>query len=472
MENKIKLISRNVRSGKLPEENIPQLFNYLADQYYDYAGVKLAMHYYAFYESYCDDEDNWSAEAKEILSEINKVIYENILQKQNLTNMEEVVSSVDKIRKDIMNRMNILTAYTDLFQIYEYIINRTEYRFREEIVSEDAEEFAKEILRYIFESQDNVVINNKIKEIIGQLPVRITKQKYLDLLKDSIFIYFGADQSSLETYLYMIRTSAMLYREEGMDRLYPKLREQKDTLAHLKYNEINAEEYADAERLLKQATIFLETEASVYYSLQEIVNEVYTLLLCSTYAGMSAAKADQREEAIISILQGINHAFLQESKEEPDSSLIEKFNSIEGVQEELSYDIDLLEEALYEVDKNYRTLAESMMVDQLLNVLLRSRNLLSNSLFINLEEEMEERTVDEEILGAEADKLERELVELFAGHDRVVSRAVMSNTLNKMPVFFKNHKEVMDYVLYSLERCTDQSEKTACIEIIRGIMSE
>jgi len=48
----------------------------------------------------------------------------------------------------------------------------------------------------------------------------------------------------------------------------------------------------------------------------------------------------------------------------------------------------------------------------------------------------------------------------------------MANTMNKLPVFFKDHKEVMDYVRYSLERCSDIHEKIACIEIIRDIMSE
>ena len=47
----------------------------------------------------------------------------------------------------------------------------------------------------------------------------------------------------------------------------------------------------------------------------------------------------------------------------------------------------------------------------------------------------------------------------------------MANTLNKLPVFFKNHSEVMDYVLYSLNKCSDLAEKYACIEIINEMMN-
>ena len=112
------------------------------------------------------------------------------------------------------------------------------------------------------------------------------------------------------------------------------------------------------------------------------------------------------------------------------------------------------------------------MADQLLNVLLRAQKLLSNSMFINLEGEKEEETVDEDMVEKETKALIDELTLLFAEHDKVICRAVIANTINKMPVFFKDHKEVMDYVCYSFERCSDTFEKAACVEIINAIMAE
>ncbi|HBY72917.1 MAG TPA: hypothetical protein DEG06_11815, partial [Lachnospiraceae bacterium] len=84
---------------------------------------------------------------------------------------------MDELRKEIMKRMNYLSIYLDIFQIYEYVFNRTEYRFKQdEIMIVENDDFARKILRYIFDTEDNVVINAKIMETIGQLPVRITKQ--------------------------------------------------------------------------------------------------------------------------------------------------------------------------------------------------------------------------------------------------------------------------------------------------------
>lgn len=473
MNKNIKHMNKEILSGKLLEENIPVLFNQLADHYNLNANIRLAMHYFAFYEAYCDDEDTWSKDAGETTKQLNQIIKDNILAIQSGVGREEAIRTIDIIRKDIMRRMEALTAYTDIFQTYEYVLNRLEYRFKEEVLTFDENEFSREILRFIFDTEDNLIINEKIKGIIGQLPIRITKQKFFELLKGSMKAYLGADVSSLDSYLYMLKTSAMLFRVEEMGEFYPGLLEKKEFLSHLDYKDITKENFDKALSSLQAATITLEIETTVYFSLQEIVNEVYALLLCTPYAGMVSLESNPAEEAAISILKEINQLFVHNEKQEISVEILDKFADVEGIQEELSYEITTMEDSLFEVNRNHKSLAESLMLDQLLQVLLRTKDLLSNSLFIDLElSKIEEDIVDEERVNREVKILEEELVELFHQHDKVISRAVMANTLNKMPVFFIDHKEVMDYVIYSLERCSDVYEKAACYEIINEIMSE
>ncbi len=473
MDKNIKQICKEIRSGRHLEEHIPLLFNYMAESYYTNASVRLAMHYFSYYENYCDDEGTWSKEALEYTDKINHIISDHILKAEGGVEREKAISEIDQIRKDITKRMDLLIAYTDIFQIFEYVLNRIEYRFNEEEFNFYDEEFAKEILRFIFETQDNVIINEKIKDMIGQLPVRITKQKYFELLKESIQAYLGSEKSTLETYLYMMKTSAMLYKEEGMDTFYSGLWEKKEFLSSLNYKNLIKEEYDKAESILRSATLMLEIETTVYFDLQEIVNEIYGLLLCTTYAGMVPSEFEQAKEAALAIIEEINQDFVNHVKKELSVDSMETFVHMEGVQEELSYDLSLMEEALFEIKQNYKPLTESLMVGQLLQVLLRTKDLVSNSLFVDLEAlETQEEIVDEELIHKTVTSLERDLTELFANQDRMISRAIIANTISKMPVFFADHKEVMEYVLYSLERCSDQYEKAACYEIINDIMSE
>ncbi len=482
MNKKMKNVSQEIRSGKLLQENIPQLFNYMAGQYQTYGAVRLAMHYYSFYEA-CLEENAGSREAKEMTAGINRIMKLCILSDCGGEDREKAVYEIDSMRNEIGKRMNILTAYTDIFQIYEYVLNRLEYRFKEEMDPLEEEEFAKEILRYIFAEEDNLIINEKIREIIGQLPVRITRQKYLDLLEESLKAYLGAEEASLQTYLYMLRTSAMLYQEEGMKEYYPELARQKDQLAAFNYKNITREVYDEAASLLQEATQMLEAEVTVYFGLQEIVNEVYAMLLCKAYSGMEVynewhepqttlmfGEYKAAESAAMDIIGEINNSFIQTRMTELPAELLDRFSDLEGVQESLAYELTLLEDTLYEAEHSHKELVRSMMLEQLLQVLLHTQKLLSNSLFVDLNEVQKEVTVDEEILEKETKALLQEINKLFDGQDRAVSRAVIANTMNKMPVFFKDHKEVMDYVRYSLERCSDEYEKAACHDIILQIL--
>ncbi len=476
MDKLTKSIYQDVLNQRNPEVNLPRFFNLLADKYHTLASVRLALHYYTLYEAYHDEGEQWGEASLIILQKLNGIIHENILESRSGSAHEKAIRQVDQLRNDIMKRMNLLTSYADIFQIQEYILNRVEYRFMELENQVEDEEFAREVLRYIFDTQDNVIINDKIREVIGQLPVRMTKQRYFDLIRDSLKGYLGASRDTLDTYLYMLRTSSMLEQPEGMDALYPDLWEQKELLRRKDYKNISAEEFEEASQALGKASSFLEAEISVYYSLQEIINEVYSMLLCAPYTGMSfnqeAGKAVMVSDAAHAILKGINELFMEEPKQEPGTELFRHFDALEGIQEELSYDLLAMEEALYQVDQQHRKLAEGIMADKLLNVLLLTRDLLSNSLFIDFYELKSNAPVSEEKLQEETDRLLRELSQLFEDSDRMVSRAVMANTLNKIPVFFENHKEVMDYVLYSLEKCSDPAEKAACIDIISDMMLE
>jgi hypothetical protein len=471
MDKKIKKISNDIINGRYVQENIPQMFNYLADQYYDYAQIRLTLHYAAIFGTYCDDEENWSKDGKESLERFNRILAEGILTPENVE-IETFVRFIDKLRNEIMTRMNYLTVYTDIFQIYEYILNRSEYRFRQDYEEIDDEKLAKEILRYIFDTRDNMVINVKIREIVGQLPIRMTKQKYLDYLEKSIQSYEGSSESSLNMYLYILRTSSMLNMQKDIQICYPQLWKWKDELSEYKFDTIPQIEYEHAAGILKEATQFLKAETSFYYSLQEIVNETYVMLLCASYIGMTDTEKAVDNEIMVSILKEINDRFMKNDKREPDASFFEKFTALEGVQEALSDVFITTDEALNEADKKYRELIKPMMIEKILNVLLRSRQLLSDSLFIDLNKTCVDNMVNRERITAESGKLKSELTNLFTGLDRMTCHAVMACTLSKMPVFFNNHSEVMDYVRYSIEGCTASYEKAACAEIIKEMIRE
>ena len=56
------------------------------------------------------------------------------------------------------------------------------------------------------------------------------------------------------------------------------------------------------------------------------------------------------------------------------------------------------------------------------------------------------------------------------GQSRLVRRAIMANTLEKIPVFFSTPQEVADYISQSLMLCDDEAEKYASKQLIQEMM--
>lgn len=472
MDNELRKICRSIQRGKRLEESIPVLLNRLADIYYVYAGLQLAMNYYTLYQDYCDEEELWSRDAVERTKSINAFIKEHLFDFKSGPEHEKAVLAIDTLRKDNMKRMDVLTTYTDIFQIYEYVLNRIEYKYKENPYNIDDEEFAREILRYVFNTEDNFAINEKIKEIIGQLPVRMTKQKYFDLLAQSVHAYKGAERDTFDTFIYMIRTSAMLHKNEDMDKSYPQLADKKRHLEKLQFKNLSHEEFSEAYDMMKSAISTLEKETTIFITLQEIINAIYIILICYPYVGISQSEEHKAWDSAFEIISKVNARFLKGEKEDLSEEIADRLSEIEGIQEEISYDLTILEDALYTVGMNYKKLTQSLMLDSLMQVLARSQKLNSDSIFIDLDLIYEEGKVDELLINKEYNELKEQLSAAFDSLDRMVCRAIMANTLNKMPVFFSNRTEVMDYVRYTIEHCFDMHEKAASYEIINKIMSE
>ena len=101
--------------------------------------------------------------------------------------------------------------------------------------------------------------------------------------------------------------------------------------------------------------------------------------------------------------------------------------------------------------------------------------LFSNSLFVELNGQKEEtmaETADEVYIAQVYGDLAGELKALLRQLPRNVGRAVMAKVLTFLPLFVTNRREVEAYIEESLASCSDQAEKTACVEILETMMKD
>ena len=144
---------------------------------------------------------------------------------------------------------------------------------------------------------------------------------------------------------------------------------------------------------------------------------------------------------------------------------------LEGKQERLyenicsgSYALDSLKEE--------ESLLKSLMLDKIYHILQRMEQLASDSIFIELDRNTDNRKVEEEDLKKALNEFVIEMTEQFKKRSKMVNRGIMASTLSVLPVFFNNLKDVEEYITQSLRNCSDRSELIAAISLLSDIIAK
>ncbi len=416
---------------------------------YRYGYTGLALDYYTLYESLWEKKDQSQPFSEDVAS-FNQLF-------RSFVDGGEPVEELLALRDRVIGRMEILTAYVDCFQIYEYVLNRVERRFEKRpSKNESAEEFADRLLGFLGTSQDSTIFNSRIQEVTRQLPIRYTKQKFYSLLSERMTLYVGADKKSLDDVFYMLRTSSMVLLPEGMERDYGKLFEILGTLRGGDYKNLTKEQYDNLSGALALGSEILNQESGDYLLLEDIINYLYMILLSRKDAMVDVAE----NQVFDRVTEGILSQFEDGENRVLDDAVTELLEQLEGIQESASQRLDIPEDA---EDEDIRRLAV----------------LLSGSSFVRFEDMALKREADEEEDPADADWIEKqtakfceELNQSFEAAPKAVMRAVMANILSYLPVVFSSTEELKQYIAGSLESCSDAAEREACMELLEQELME
>lgn len=443
-----------------------------------YARINMMMEYFMFYEFVSEGLNPYIPMAQESIDCLNEVVGKFFASGEDQGVLQELKDTLLAMRKDVMDRMQVLTGYVDCFVIYEYILNRIQYRFddREEVPVDT--EFAQKVVNFIFSSQDNVTINDNLRVVLGQLPMRMTRSHYFDLVKDSLSVYKGSEKNSLDGFLYMFRTSAMLYKYPGQEEYFTEFKEILEELSEVDFENADRDIYRIYEEKVRIYSSKLNDLSDVYMELGKLINEMYILVT-------AVSKVGQDEEMLIpnQVIQGIQSLFANsplqmwqdkglDTEEERLEWLTDQLVFAEGKQEKIYQSINVAEASLDEIiaarkeDIEAAGLVQDFMDLQVVSLLN------STSVFAPIDEELDTTEVTDEMIQEAAEALISELKELFKGKSRIFRRAIMAQTLEKLPTFFKSAQEIADYIMSSLNGCDDEAEKYASKQLIMDIMGE
>lgn len=472
MSNKLRECVKKLHSNKEVGDLLPEYLKQSMILHDGYTRIKLMMEYYMFYEVVTEDINPYIAMAKEMITSLNETVGQAMSDTLDDTQRKQLVDHILAMRTEVIDRMQVLTGYVDCFVVYEYILNRIQYRFDEKEVLPEDTAFAQEVMNFIFGSNDNVTINDNLRVVLGQLPMRMTRSHYFDLIKNCISVYKGSEIESLEGFLYMFRTSAMLYKHPAQEQYFTEFAGVLQELMEADYEHMDRTLYELYAEKVRVSASKLNDLSDLYMQIGQIINGVYTLVVTEPYC------VDEEKMTVVDdVIRGINALFLEKeidlwqredllTEEDRLNWLAEKLPAVEGQQEKLYQSVNVAEAALDELLEGRAEEIEAAGLSDAFIKLHHLSQLNSSSVFAPLESQESAGIVTAEIVEQETEKLLSELKELFQGRSRMFRRAIMAATVEKLPTFFKSAQEIADYMMNALNQCDDEAEKYASKQLI------
>lgn len=376
---------------------------------------------------------------------------------------EPFLEELSRLREGLLQEMEILTAYVDYFEVFEYVINRLEKRFSDEkplLVNE--EELVDEIMGYLVTGQDTAWQSEQIRAILGQLPIRFTKAKFFSILSHALSIYEGTGRESLRQVVDMLRREALLSIPEDMAEGHKTLQDLLIPFQKADFKTLSREEFQNLQNGLSLAQEILYSETSDGMMMVDLVNDLYVIGLTRGETLM-----DSQEEGLYRTILTKVHCSVMGEEEVSEEEMGQLWKQMEGRQERYYQQWSRYEMKDLELDLNIQK--DSPYYDSL----RKAELLLSTSSFMSLEEEQE--PAEEILLSRKAveemcDQLSGDLEKAWKTMPKQVVHALMARLLSRLPMFFTHSDELREFIGGCLSSCTDVAELASSAELIREIM--
>lgn len=463
-----------IQADKDREDSILKYQQLLGTAFNDYSTIKLSMNLFTLYERIADllDTESPDEDMMQVRDEMEQYINTLSFSLRNVFVDKKpdasLITDITSIRDKITADMKLLTFYVDAYEIYEYILNRKEPKFRDEELTEiDSAQLAETMFDFVFAEDDKLLINTRIQDMIAQLPVRMTKSHFFDIISNSLMIYRGGEKKSVDGFIESIRDAALLDEPKGLSDRYASLYEFYKELRSVNYESIDKDTVSSLSDKISENADKISAICSDYMMMTEVINDILVVLY--TEGLKDSSYLDDRYDTASTIISSIVTAT---DIYEASADFDELFVKLEGAQEDAYETLASLNANFDDLYNTYYEMYEGDIQNAFDN-LSKVDRLTSTSLFMDIENSGLSVVVDE------ADEIyineeKNSLVEDFKAHFEKLGkserRSVMAKVMSLMPVFFNTKQEIKEYFEYALSSCSDLAEMTACKELIDDLI--
>lgn len=458
--NQIRKIIKDLDKGVAPRKNLPIYANYLADTYLNYASIELVFSAYMLVET-CQEGIDLTEEEERRYDEVRKEI-PHIYEKDQEV-QDACMERLDRIRGEITQVMEKYTSYTDQLICYDYVLQHRKFDFEEEeahqkeVFATEENLFVKELMAFLVGNKDQSIVKERLQQLMGMIPIQMTKQRLMGKIQDTGSLYIGGDMASLDNFIYMIRSAAMLQKadvELEKDTISELLKELQKT----DFTKLTKETYESMSKELEKAGEYILHVTDFYYQLQKVVNAMYALCLANRHKREESALYEHCRGVLLEVAEGSLS----------EEGLVKLEGKIETYVEKSSY----LEAVLFEIKESHKKIIEELGKGEEFDAFAKIANLLSDSLFIDMEHFGENETVEADVEAEKIKELTAELSDFLSTLSKPLKKAVMAAVLEKLPTEFSNTEQIETYIRTNLFGCQNEAEKKAAMMELREWMDE
>ena len=453
----------DIKKGKNLERSLSAFAEELSAVYGSSAILNLSMNYANYFVNSKEKETDRSFAG--LGDKINALIKSTIVE-GNVS--KKSIEEIESIREEVKARVDAATAFLSAFENFNYVLSRKlpnkEYDGKEF----DTDDEARKILAYIFEDDDNIMINSKIQRVISELPIRYTKGKFFDIIESSVDRYAGAEKKALKAFAYMVRQAGMIYDLDNMQKLYPELADEFEYFKNFEFDKATKKQILTESVKLNSTIARCSELTDDGILVMEVVNDLYAVLLNRD----SLNKEDAELET--EMITFTNESFANEDRslEEFDAKMAEIFTKLEGKLEAVYEDLMSYEGTLFDVQNRFVKEASEYGYKDKYDDLYKCSILKQGSLFADLNDLEDTGLTETADLDKLKETLKSELDRIFNEVDRSVRRGIMAQVIGSIPVYFENRTEVMDYIRSSLVSCNSREELVGTINAVTEIICE
>lgn len=375
------------------------------------------------------------------------------------------------LKKKQLSVLDFLMKTSEWLQIHGYALQRAGRRLGEVEAPRTLapESAADDLMLYIMEGENPLEVNQRIQDVLRELPVSFTKNKFYSVIEDSLKPYLKRSGSDFSDMLQRIRDAAALefVRTGESSITLPKGWLPDGFLSELAgfvpqaercdYKNLNLEAYRQMNGRLEQLEESVAGMLEQMIQLSGLLNDLMVMVLASDYAEELPIREELRRTLNTVARPEEGNGFKEE----------ELFAPLEGRQE---YFWSRYLKYLGREDGS--PAASDQAEERTENACFITEQLLSGSFDVRLSREEAGGLVTEAQMEEELTKLFTELEQRLKRASRFTGRAVMASVLASLPVWFNSLEEVESYIKDSFSLCLDKAEKEACLAGLEPMVVE